>query len=130
MQEQPKLLPNSNPRVYELDCRCNGKYIGESRKKVLTHNIDHKKDSITGHWNASEDTEYTKDFHRQFHWLNHKALAISSYMQERKVFEALEIYKLGTLNERDTTFKVPNRDRGDYVSTNPWKLFLMKMGNH
>ena len=35
-QNKPKLLPNSHPGVYQLDCSCNGRYIGESKKKVLT----------------------------------------------------------------------------------------------
>ena len=30
-QNKPKLLPNSHPGVYQLDCSCNGRYIGESR---------------------------------------------------------------------------------------------------
>ena len=28
---KPKLLPNSQPGVYQLDCLCNGKYIGKSK---------------------------------------------------------------------------------------------------
>ena len=35
-QNKPKLLPNSHPGVYQLDCSCNGRYIGESKKIVLT----------------------------------------------------------------------------------------------
>ena len=38
-QNKPKLLPNSHPGVYQLDCSCNGRYIGESKKKVLTRCI-------------------------------------------------------------------------------------------
>ena len=34
-KNKPKLLPNSLPEVYQLDCSCNGKYIGESKKRVL-----------------------------------------------------------------------------------------------
>ena len=32
-KNKPKLLPNSQPGVYQLDCLCNGKYIGLSKKK-------------------------------------------------------------------------------------------------
>ena len=32
-QNKPKLLPISHPGVYQLDCSCNGRYIGESKKK-------------------------------------------------------------------------------------------------
>ena len=40
-----KLLPNSQLGVYQLDCSCNGKYIGESKKRVLTRCIEHQQDS-------------------------------------------------------------------------------------
>ena len=51
-------------------------------------------------------------------------------MYERKIREALEINKLKTINEKDKTFTVLNRDNGDYVTTNSWKPLFMKMGNH
>ena len=41
-----------------------------------------------------------------------------SNMYIRKVREALEINRLKTLNETDKTFKVLNRDNGDYFTTN------------
>ena len=40
-QSKPKLPPNSHPGVYQLDCLCNGRYIGESKKNVLTRYIEH-----------------------------------------------------------------------------------------
>ena len=33
---QPKLLPNSQPGVHQLDCACIGRYVGESKRKALT----------------------------------------------------------------------------------------------
>ena len=53
-----------------------------------------------------------------------------SNMYKRKVHEALEINRLKTLNETDKTFKVLNRDNGDYVTTNSWKPLFRKIGNH
>ena len=41
-KNKPKLLPISQPRVYQLDCSCNGKYFGESKKRVLTRCIEHQ----------------------------------------------------------------------------------------
>ena len=35
-KKKPKLLPNSNSGLYQLDCSCNGKYIGESKKRLLS----------------------------------------------------------------------------------------------
>ena len=48
-------------------------------------------------------------------------------MLERNVLEALEINKVGTINEKDRTFKVLNRD---YVTINTWKTLFINMGNH
>ena len=47
-KNKPKLLPNSQPGVYQLDCSGNGKCIGESKKKVITRCIEHKQDSMSG----------------------------------------------------------------------------------
>ena len=126
----PKLLPNSQPGVYQLDCSCNGKYIGESKKRVLTRCIEHQQDSMSGKWESSGATEHTKECHGQFDWLHPKTVRISPYMYERKIRETLEINKLKTVNEKDKNFTVLNRDNGDYVTTNSWKPLFMKMGNH
>ena len=45
-----KLLPNSQPGVYQLHCSCNGKYIGESKRRVLTQCIEHQQDSMSRKW--------------------------------------------------------------------------------
>ena len=44
---------NSYPGVYELRCDCGGKYIGETKKRVLTRSIEHQEDNMTGKWEAS-----------------------------------------------------------------------------
>ena len=49
---------------------------------------------------------------------------------ESKVGEAPEIIRLKILNETDKTFKVLNRDNGDYVITNSWKPLFWKIENH
>ena len=53
-----------------------------------------------------------------------------SNMHKRKVREALEMNVQKPLNETDKTFKVLNRDNGDYVTTNSWKSLFLKIGNH
>ena len=85
---------------------------------------------MCGKWEPSRATEHTKECHGQFDWLHQKIVRISPYMYKRKIREALEINKLKTINEKDKTFTVLNRDNGDYVTTNSWKLLFMKMGNH
>ena len=129
-QNKPKLLPNSHPGVYQLDCSCNGRYIGESKKKVLTRCIEHQQDSMKGNWELSGATEHTEECHGQFNWIHPKTIALMSNMYKRKVRAAIEINRLKILNETDKTFKVLNRDNGDYVTTNSWKPLFRKIGNH
>ena len=129
-KNEPKILPNSQPGVYQLDCSSIGKHIGESKKRVLTRCIELQQDSMSGKWEPSGATEHTKEYHEQFNWLHPKTVRISPYMYERKIREALEINKLRTINEKDKTFTVLNRDNGDYVTTNSWKPLFIRMGNH
>ena len=69
-----KLLPNSQPEVYQLDCSCNGKCIGESKKRVLTRCIEHQQDSLNEKWKSSGATEHTKEWHGRFDWLHPKTV--------------------------------------------------------
>ena len=84
----------------------------------MTRCIEHKQDSIKGNWEPSGATEHTKECHGQFYWIYQRTIAVMSHIYKRKVREALEINRLKTLNETDKTFKVLNRDNGDYVTTN------------
>ena len=122
-----KLLPNSYPGVYELSHDCGGKYIGETKKRVLTRSIEHQKDSMTGKWEASGATEHSKDCHERFNWLHPKRLAKLSNIHERKIGESLEINNLETKAECDKSIKVLNRDQGNIVNTNSWKPLFRKI---
>ena len=51
-------------------------------------------------------------------------------MYERKIREARKINKLRTINEKDKTLTVLNRENGESVTANSWKPLFMKMGNH
>ena len=59
-QNKLKLLTNSHPGAYQLDCSCNGRYIGESKKKVLARCIEHQQDSIKDNWESSGSTEHQR----------------------------------------------------------------------
>ena len=73
---------------------------------------------MSGKWESAGATEHTKECHGQFNWLRPKTVRISPYMYKRKIREALEIDKLKTINEKDQTVTVLNRDNGDYVTAN------------
>ena len=113
-----------------MACSCNGIYIGESKKKVLTRCIEHQQDSIKSNWESSGTTEHTKECHGQFDLIHLRTITVISNMYKRKVHEALEINRRKTLNETDKTFKVLNRDNGDYITMNSWKPLFRKIGNH
>ena len=65
-KNKPKLSPNSQPGANQLDCSCNGKYIGKSKKRVLTGCIEHHQDCMSGKWESSWATEHTKECHGQY----------------------------------------------------------------
>ena len=73
---------------------------------------------MSGKWESSGATEHIKECHGQFDWLHPKTVRISPYMLKGKIREALEMNKLKTINEKDKSFTVLNRDNGDYVTTN------------
>ena len=129
-QNKPKLLLNTHPGVCQLDCSYNGRYIRESKKKVLKRCIEHQQDSIKANWESSGATEHTKECYGQFSWIHPRTIAVMSNMYKRKVCEALEINRLKTLNKTDKTFKVLNRQYGVYVTRNSWKPLFWKIGDH
>ena len=59
--------PNSQPEAYQLDYSCNGKYISESKKRVLKRCIEHQQDSMSGKWESSGATEHAKECHGPFY---------------------------------------------------------------
>ena len=83
-QSKAKLLPNSHPAVYQLDCSSNGKYIGESKKNLLTRCIGHQQDIIKGSWESSGATEHIKVCEGQFNWIHPRTIAIMSNMYKKK----------------------------------------------
>ena len=121
------LFPNSYPDVYEFSFDCGGKYIVETKKRVLTRSIEHQEDSMAGKWEVPGATEHSKECHGWFNWLHLKTLAKLSNMHERKTREPLEINNLETKAEYDKSIKVLNRDRGNVVNTNSWKPMFRKI---
>ena len=121
---------NSRPGVYQLDGSCNGRYLGESKKKVLIRYTEHQQGSIKGTWESSVATEHTKERLGQFNWIYARKITVKPSMYKRKVREALEIDRLKILNETSRSLKVLNRDNGDCVAKKRWKPLFWKIGNH
>ena len=89
-RNKSKLLPNSFPGVYQLDCTCNALYISETKKKVITRTIEHQQDSFNGKWESSGATEHSLECHGQFNWINPKILSTEQQHHRRKI-ESLEL---------------------------------------
>ena len=129
-KNKPRLLPNSQPGVYQLGYSCIVKYIGKSKTRVLTRGIEHQQDNMSGKWELSGATEHTKEFQGEFDLLHSKTVRFLPYMCERKTREVLEMNKLRTTNEKEKAFTISNRQNCDYVLTNSWKPLFMKSNNH
>ena len=84
-QNKSKLIPNSYPGVYTLNCSCNAEYIGETKKKVITRTIEHQQDSIKGKWESSGATEHCLKCHGQFIWLHPKTLSTEQDIKAEKL---------------------------------------------
>ena len=124
-QNKSKLIPNSYPGVYTLNCSCNAEYIGETKKKVITRTIEHQQDSIKGKWESSGATEHCLECHGQFIWLHPKTLSREARYKSRKNRESLEIIRskcnISKLNI--------NRDDGKFVETNTWAPLLRNIND-
>ena len=110
-RNKSKLLPNSFPGLYQLDCTCIALYIGETKKKVITRTIKHQKDSFNGKWESSSATEHCLECHGQINWINPKTLSTKQKYHRQKIEESLEIKKAKANKKR----KVLNRDEGNLV---------------
>ena len=120
-RNKDRLLPNSSPGVYKLDCTCGKSYVGETKKKILTRALQHQKDSFDGHWHKSGVTEHSKICHGRFNWLQPTTLQREDRYYPRKIAEALEIQCCRTgPNEVDGT----NRDSGLRLTTQSWRSFF------
>ena len=122
-RNKSKPLPNSFAGVYQLDCTCNGLYMSESKKKVITRTIEHQQDSFKGTWESSGATDHCLECHRQFDWINPKTLSTEQQYHRRKIRESLEIKKAKTNKRR----KVLNHDEGNLIKTNMWTPLFAKL---
>ena len=99
-RNESKLLPNSFPGVYQLDCTCKALYIGETKKKVITRIIEHQQDSFNEKWESSGSTEHCLECYGQFNWINPKTLSTEQQYHRLKLRESLKIKKAKTNKRR------------------------------
>lgn len=116
------LPTNSHPGVYELDCECGVKYIGETKKKVSTRINQHERDVFHGRWENSGASQHASTCENDFRWEGAKTIAVESEWGRRKVREALEIRR----EIRAEGATIVNRDNGN-LPTTQWDPLIGKL---
>ena len=124
-QNKSKLIPNSYPGVYALNCSCNAEYIGETKKKVMTRTIEHQQDGMKGKWESPGATEQCLKCHGQINWLHPKTLSREARYKNRKIRESLEIKR----SKCDSSKLNINCDDGNFVKTNTWTPLLRNIND-
>ena len=106
-----RLPSNSHPGVYMINCKCNKRYVGETKLKVSTRVKQHEKSVKDKKWGVSFHAKTCKE---GFDWDNVKTIKIEDRKFDRKVREALEIQFHETSPRSEHGF---NQDDGQYMTT-------------
>ena len=116
-----RLPNNSHPGVYMIKCKCDKRYVGETKLKVSTRVKQHEKSVIDKNWDISGVSFHAKTCKEGFDWDNVKTIKIEDRKFDRKVREALEIQFQETSPHNEHGL---NQDDGQYVTTTFWKPML------
>ena len=97
-KSEPKLLPNSQPGVYQLDCSCNGKYLWIEKEGTYAM---HRKSTEYHEWKMGIiwGCRTQKNIKDNSTGCIQK-VCISPCMYERKILKTLEIKKLRKIDKR------------------------------
>ena len=124
-QNKSKLIPNSYPGIYTLNCSCNAEYTGETKKKVITRTIEQQQDSIKGKWESSGATKHYLKCYGQFNWIHPKTLSREAKYKSRKVRESLQIKR----SKCKSTKSNINPDDCNFIKTNTWTPLLRNIND-
>ena len=116
-----RLPKNSHPGVYMVSCKCEKRYVGETKLKVSTRIQQHEKTIRDEKWDSSGVSFHAKTCKEGFDWDNVSTLKIEDRRFDRKVREALEIQFRETSPRNELGL---NQDDGQYVTTTFWKPML------
>jgi len=109
-----RLPENSLPGVYQVECTCGTKYIGETKLKVSSRITQHRKNAIIGNRGYSGITDHAIDCLQEVQWEGVRTIHTESRYFHRKVREALEIQK-GNLVRTGS-----NEEYGQYLDHRFW----------
>ena len=113
-----RLPKNSHPGVYMVNCKCNKRYVGETKLKVSSRTRQHIKTIENEKWDSSGVSFHAKTCKEGFDWDGVSTLKVESRKFDRKVREALEIQFQETSPRNEHGL---NQDDGQYVTTPFWK---------
>ena len=116
-----RLPKNSHPGVYMVSCKCEKRYVGETKLKVSTRIKQHERTIKDKKWDSSGVSFHAKTCKEGFDWENTSTLKIEDRRFDRKVREALEIQFRETSPRNEHGL---NQDDGQYVTTTFWKPML------
>ena len=126
-RNKPKLPANSYPGVYKATCECQSNYIGHTGKQVSTRGIEHQKAVFEGNWDDSALAKHCQKCELGINWDNYETISTEPYYYRRAIREALEIQREEVCS---STNEIMNDRAGLYVTTDTWKPFFKKIGNH
>uniref|UniRef100_A0A7M5XI54 GIY-YIG domain-containing protein n=1 Tax=Clytia hemisphaerica TaxID=252671 RepID=A0A7M5XI54_9CNID len=102
-----------------VSCKCEKRYVGETKLKVSTRIQQHEKTIRDEKWDISGVSFHAKTCKEEFDWVS--TLKIEDRKFDRKVREALEIQFRATSPRNEHGL---NQDDGQYVTTAFWKPML------
>ena len=100
-----------------IKCKCNNRYVGETKLKVSTRVKQHEKSVKDKKWDTSGVSFHAKTCKEGFGWDNVKTIKVEDRKFDRKVREALEIQFHETSPRSEHGL---NQDDGQYVTTTFW----------
>ena len=115
-----QLPTNSLPGVYQVECGCGTRYVGETKLKVATRIEQHKKNAILGKRGNSGISDHAIDCNEDVRWDSARTIHVESRYFHRKVREALEIQRRNLVRDGS------NQDYGQYLDHQFW-LPIMAM---
>ena len=86
-----KLLHNSYPGVYKVNCRCKMPYTGETKPKICSRGNQHRKNLTQNKIDYSGIVQHSLKCDKGIEWESLTTLKVETNRFERKVLEALEI---------------------------------------
>ena len=118
-KNKTQLPPHSHPGVYLHESTCSKKYIGQTKKRILTRTSEHADNIAKERW-AEPIAKHLHECGCQIDWTKSRTLKMSKNRFEREVREALEIqfHQSGPENGG------MNDDNGRHLKTLFWTPML------